>query len=164
MLHSITNRKYLQISNDLLIEMRFFLNNAYPSSITDSVLQNIIDFIKPSIILKLQKDQLQKQKKNAKDLIENDKFKITLFFVPSKSSNFLLKRVTTFVFPLEDKDKSTIDHFTENTTITNFDTKDDPSSDSALDSSSFVKSMPITTYKKCNTYKKILYVEVSFKD
>ncbi|EMR08650.1 hypothetical protein PNEG_03123 [Pneumocystis murina B123] len=157
MSHSIINRKYLQISKDLVIEMRLFLDNPYPLCLSNSLLRNIVDLIKPSVILKLQKEQLQKQKKNMKDLIEDDRFKITLFFVPSKSCNFLLKRVNDFVFLLEEKDKSTIDHFTENTTtITNFDIKED--------SEAFIKPMSIITYKKYSIYKKILYVKVNFKD
>ncbi|KAG5437220.1 hypothetical protein PCANB_001012 [Pneumocystis canis] len=100
----------------------------------------IVDIVKPLILLKLQKEQIQKlKKKPVKDTIEGDEFNINLFFVPARNCYFLLKRTSEFVFPLEEKKESTSEYSIEN--ATNIEQNID-------DSELFTKPLSITAYKK----------------
>ncbi|KTW25819.1 uncharacterized protein T551_03655 [Pneumocystis jirovecii RU7] len=142
MSYSTINRRYLQIFEGLIIEMRLLLNFSDISHFDDILYQKIMDAIKPLIILKLQKEQIQKsKKKKTKDLIERDEFSINLSFVSTRNYYFLLKRINKFIFPLEGKDESIFKNFTEDQVII----------ESDIDNSqSFTKPALLTTYK--NTY------------
>ncbi|KAG4303877.1 hypothetical protein PORY_002731 [Pneumocystis oryctolagi] len=151
MSYSTINRRYLQISERLIIEIRLFLNPSDISYFDDVLYQKVIDTIKPLIISKLQREQIQRsKKKNTKDLIEKDEFNITLFLVPVRNYYFLLKRVNEPSFPLEKKDELVISDLAEDQIITK----------SNIDNSELsIKSISSITYKKYNLYRKIVYVE-----